>query len=394
MFYMENKDVLLAARPDHSVQLYHELVKDGSLSFLYQTFKALPKWISPFINNRKVLFLDSNYRIGYIHTAINLLMYRFNISWLKRFRESKLFSRITKKLLKKYRFKIIHYWPNFCADVIQDYELQHPEVISLAEVYMPNQLYIKGLMEGVYAQYNYVTSNDWEDLGKRVLNNLSKASTILVPSEFVIKTFKDYLPHAHYLVIGYGITIFPNYKKRIVEPNMVVKKFVYAGTISLEKGCDIICEWFSQHPEFELHLYGRMVHDQKAIFARWSSYGNIVFHGAVAKTDLQSVISKYDVGIHMSRFDAYSLSVGELTGAGLPILVSCNTGNKTFIKKHSLGVVSELDMESLGQNILHITNVENYAKYVDNIDNYIASAPKSYSERVIDLYKELLHGEF
>lgn len=38
-------DILLVARPDHSLNIYHALNKDTNLTFKYIVFKVFPKWV-------------------------------------------------------------------------------------------------------------------------------------------------------------------------------------------------------------------------------------------------------------------------------------------------------------------------------------------------------------
>ena len=98
-----------------------------------------------------------------------------------------------------------------------------------------------------------------------------------------------------------------------------------------------------------------------------------------------------DVGIHPSRFDAYSLAVGEEIGAGLPVVVSDNTGILEDIRINHWGVgFATDDINELDKAIKEITNLDNYKSFKISIDNYIKSNHCSYGEEMVDCYKQIL----
>lgn len=221
---------------------------------------------------------------------------------------------------------------------------------------------------------------------QNTLETIENAPAIMAPSKYVVDTYKDYLPVKDYYIVGYGIQVAEDYKKRHKES---IRRFVFAGgSITLEKGCDILCEYFKSHPEFELHLYGSTLESQRFIFAPYESMDNITFHGIVPKKLLQQEIKQYDVGIHLSRFDAYSLSVGEILGEGLPCVVSESTGNKDFIAQENVGIVCGLDDKDVDKAIMQMVNPIIYNQFVDNLDDYIVNRHSSYGDNMIQFFSE------
>ena len=196
-------------------------------------------------------------------------------------------------------------------------------------------------------------------------------------------------PNHKYLRIPYGITISNLYNYKFKTDK--VKNFVYVGGISLEKGVDIILEYFSKHEELELHLYGQMKSTQQDVFTPYTNCENIHFHGPVSKEELKQAFCKMDIGIHPSRFDAYSLAVGEEIGAGLPVIVSENTGILEDIRKNNWGLGFALDdLEALDKAVKEMTNLDKYNSLKKSIDDYIKSNHNSYGEEMVDCYKQIL----
>jgi len=309
--------------------------------------------------------------------------------------EQSLFEFHLKHLMPFIKPRLIHYWPCYSYKNVRKYKLKHPETLTFADVYYPCENWVIDNIKPLSEQYGVKLdfSKVERDAGK--LKEIMKfENNFLVPSEFVADTYRKYYPDKNYIVIPYGITIWDNYSKKELKSNPgQIKSFVYAGGgVTIEKGCDLMFDFFMQHPELELHIYGTIPEFQKAFFDKYRLCDNIHLHGFVAKSKLQEEIRRYDVGIHFSRFDAYSLSVGEMTGAGLPVIVSEKTGISFHIQEIGAGLVSKLELEDINRCVERIRTPEVYNQMVDNIDKYIKSSPKSYGERVVEFYKSKLNG--
>ena len=314
---MKNIDILMVARPDHSLQIYEALLKQDNLSFLFLTFKVFPNWMRHLIKSPKAYFVNNNVKISWCLTAINFLIYKLKSPFVKPSHERNLLSSRVSRLLKKDNYKVVYYWPHYCQSAVEQFAKEHPETICIADVHLPNPSYVCETMRPVYVKYG-IDPQSTHIYGQSLntLEALVNAPAIMAPSQYVVETYKNVLPEKKYYVVDYGISVYEKYLKKNVK---VVKDFVYAGgTISLEKGCDLLCEYFHYHTTYNLHLYGNVPDSQKYVFEKYKNSGNIYFHGHIPKANLQERIVQYDAGIHLSRFDAYSLSVGEMIGSGLP----------------------------------------------------------------------------
>ena len=386
---MKEKDVLIIARPDHSLQIYSELLKQENITYDYVTFKCVRPWVKRlFKQSKKMVAVGNNAYISYIMTAINILKFKFRIPIFKNLREVNGLSLLLWFILRR-RYRLLHYWPLYCHKLIENYSNKNRKVIAIADVYFPNPQFLDKMMEELYAKYE-LNYND--SFFKEILDTdyqvLRHAPAILAPSRYVADTYRTIFPDKKFYILGYGITISPNYTKRFKS---TVSKFVYSGgAISIEKGCDILCDYFVLHPNLEIHLYGNVLEHQQQIFQSYNKYSNIHFHGHIPKATLQEEISKYDVGIHLSRFDAYSLSVGEMVGVGLPVIVSDKTGIADDVIEHQWGLVTSLNYDDINRTVSQITDIEVYKSYVDKIDYYINNNHKTYAQKVMELYAYLL----
>lgn len=387
---MKKLDLLLVARPDHSMLIYNALRKQSAITYRFVIFKVLPEWMRCFVKRFRVQFVSENAIISYWVTLKNLCQFTFQYKWARNFSEDESLSPIVRKQLKKTDFRIIHYWSPFAVNLIEKYGQKHPNVFLLRDVHMPSWHVVKEIMEPVFIQYGMNNKIGCYDKFIRDEDRLLKnATNILVPSEYVTKTFLKHHPDKNYYEIPYGILKSKDYQPREHVVANHHFKFVYAGGISLEKGCDILFKYFSRHPEYELHLYGALKSEQKHIFDSMQAQ-NIILHGVVAKSILQQELSKYDIGIHLSRFDAYSLAVGEILGCGLPVIVSETTGNEHDVRIYKWGYVTDNSLTDIDENVKKITLPQNYNNLLDSIHNYLMSGFESYGEAMIDFYKTIL----
>lgn len=387
---MKNRDILLVARPDHSMKIYKALLEQRDLSFNYITFKVVPYFVKKILPLKKLQTVTRNSYISIIATIKQVLKKTWHFKFARSWQTDDMLSGATYRALKVCNYRIIHFWPEYTCTVINNMIQKDQSTIYIADMYMPNPIVVLDEMRPIYEYYGLNDgSNSWlEEYASKIEEHFRYVNNIMVASSYVADTMRVTFPDKNYMIVPYGITISPLYKKRNVSLNLC--KFVYVGRISVEKGCDILLEWFVEHPGFELHLFGEICSSQTRIFARYYEFNNIKFHGTISKSQLMEEIPKYDVGLHFSRFDAYSLAVGEIIGCGLPVIVSDKTGIKDDVLKYGFGLVTRLTMRDIDCAIVKICSHDFYKICIDNIDAYIVSKPKSFGELVINKYKDLL----
>lgn len=386
----KNIDVLLIARPDHSIQIYKALCIQKKLSFYYITFKVVHAFVKYIFPYKKLQTVTKRCCIDIRATIIQVFKKTFNFKFAQNWQTDNMLSNTSKHFLKKNNIKIIHYWPEYASRTMNEYILKNTKTIVLADMYMPNPIAILDEMKPIYQKYGLDDgTNNWlYEYAKKMEEHFASVKNIVVASTYVRDTMKLSFPDKNYIIVPYGITISPTYtKKRELKKS---KKFIYIGRVSIEKGCDILLSIFRRNPEYELHIYGGIWQQQRKIFEPYFSYGNIYYHGTVSKEDLRKEIVKCDVGIHLSRFDAYSLAVGEIIGCGVPVIVSETTGIKDEVRNNGFGLVTNLDFYEIEKSIEKMSDLKFYSQCIDNIDKYIKSNPKSFGEKMVDEYKKLL----
>lgn len=385
---MKRNDILLVARPDHSLQIYEALCNQDKLTFRFITYKVFPQWVKKLVPLKKMVAFSKNVSNSYMLTLINICKYTYGISYFKNIKERGYLDRMARTFLQGREVRIIHYWPEYGNDHILEYARNHKECITLADVHMPHPKIVYKEMLPVYEKYGIIP--EMTGLARIVEAHkdlLNGEKNVLVPSEYVARTYKEVFPDLKTFVVSYGVSKSEWYTKKVIDK---VTDFVYAGRVSLEKGSDLVLEFFSIHPEYNLHIFGTIDNLQDFIFRKYTNYPNIIFHGQVAKAELQSMMSKFHAGIHMSRFDAYSLAVGEMIGVGLPVIVSENTGNKDDVNSLHVGCVTDLSISGIENAVNRLTNIENYKKYIDNIDSLMHGTYKGYGDNMCAFYSSLL----
>lgn len=386
----KNIDVLLIARPDHSIQIYKALCIQKKLSFYYITFKVVHAFVKYLFPYKKLQTVTKRCCIDIRATIIQVFKKTFNFKFAQNWQTDNMLSNTSKHFLKKNNIKIVHYWPEYASKTMNEYILKNTKTIVLADMYMPNPIAILNEMKPIYQKYGLDDgTNNWlYEYAEKMEERFASVKNIVVASTYVRDTMKLSFPDKNYIIVPYGITISPTYtKKRELKKS---KKFIYIGRVSIEKGCDILLSIFRRNPEYELHIYGGIWQQQRKIFEPYFSYGNIYYHGTVSKEDLRKEIVKCDVGIHLSRFDAYSLAVGEIIGCGVPVIVSETTGIKDEVRNNGFGLVTNLDFYEIEKSIEKMSDLKFYSQCIDNIDKYIKSNPKSFGEKMVDEYKKLL----
>ena len=386
----KQKDILIVARPDHSLQIYDSLCKQSELSFDFVCFKVVPKWIKHLFHSKKLVAVGQNSHISIWTTFINTCIYRWHLRIAKNWTEDNIMTNKVRRLLKKNDYKIIHHWPTYDYKVIDCYRSTNSRVVTLADIHMPCAAVVFSEMKEVYESHGLdISKSQLNSFSKQINNIILKEPTLIVPSSYVADTFKKLYPNKTYVIVPYGIH---NTQFFIRRNRRTIRSFVYAGTISLEKGCDLLLDCFQNMSGFVLHVYGKIMPGQEKVFKKYVNSNNIVLHGHMPREEMLSQMKDYDCGIHISRFDAYSLAVGEMIGCGLPVIVSDKTGNKDDVSKYGLGMVVGLSVEEVENAVKAVSTLQTYNSIVDNIDAFIRNYHMAYGTRMINKYKEIING--
>lgn len=386
---MKVKDILVAARPDQSLQIYRALLH-SEFQFTYITFKVVPEWLKRVFSNRKIVGVEKNAKFVIWGTIKHLAIRKYSFKFARKWSDRTILDSKVLDELRNHTFKIIHLWPENCGVPSSTFRKSNNNCFVIADIHMANPPIVYNEMLPVYTKYGIKPEST--SLYNKIDDQkgyIDHIDNVLVPSSYVAETYRSFYPEKKYFVVPYGITPMPGCFK---HSNKRILNFVYAGAISLEKGCDLLLDYFKCHNDINIHLFGSVLSEQNFIFDSYKKYENIIFHGRVAKAELQNYLREYDAGIHLSRFDAYSLAVGELIGSGLPVIVSDKTGNADDILKYGFGLVTKLDLDSIESAVSTMRESNNYHNFQDNIFSYLQGNPKDYGHVMLDFYKDIMDG--
>lgn len=86
---------------------------------------------------------------------------------------------------------IIHYWPEYGDETIQDYIQTYDGVYAFADIHMPLPSIVYEYMKPIYLKYGInPESTQLALIAKEQGNFIDKAKNILVPSSYVADTYK------------------------------------------------------------------------------------------------------------------------------------------------------------------------------------------------------------
>jgi glycosyltransferase involved in cell wall biosynthesis len=210
--------------------------------------------------------------------------------------------------------------------VVCDMREEHPEFQAEILAEEAQELGIKVMVPGSTFRY-------------RVLEELALADRIFCPSGYAKRTFIAHgIPAGKLVVCPYGVDIgefSPRATPRTGQPFTVL----FVGQLCMRKGLHYLLEGFAKArlPNSRLVLVGRAEPDYRPVLDRYR--GLYEEPGSVPRARVAEFYANADVFVIPSLADAFGLVVSEAMSAGLPVIVSENTGMADFIRDGREGFV-------------------------------------------------------
>lgn len=145
-------------------------------------------------------------------------------------------------------------------------------------------------------------------------------------------------------------TLIPNFRSVDFEKTVyssVPSKFIAVGSVSKDKGTDILIESLSAlvNKAWTCDVYGAIVNQQfyndcKALVHASALNPLIKFHGLVSQKELHDQYCLYDLLIHTSLHENSSIAIKDAILIGLPF-VTTPTGDFEQYKKIYAGMISD-----------------------------------------------------
>jgi len=230
---------------------------------------------------------------------------------------------------------------------------------------------------------------------ERDLEEYENASMILVPSEYVKKTF-DKFNISKTKVLNFGVNTENFYKDNNIKKSQKYFDILFIGQISLRKGLHYLIEAFHKfkHPNKRLHIVGTHTLD-KDFFEDKIKNEKIIYYGHVNHLKLNAMINKSHIFVLPSIEEGFAFVIFQALAAGCPVIVSENTGASEFVIKNKCGfsipirdanAISEkleiLDenknlLEEFSMNAVKSMPEHTWSNYVDKLDDLIIQYKKN-----------------
>ena len=163
------------------------------------------------------------------------------------------------------------------------------------------------------------------------------ASIILVPSNFVKKSFEKY-NFKNIKVLNLSSYIDNFYPQKNIKRSDEFFDILFIGQLSLQKGLHYLIDAFKKfkHPKKRLHIVGHHSLD-KELFKKIIVHENIIHYGHLEQVEINILANKCHVNVLPSIQDGWGLVVSQSSASGCPNIVSENVGASDFVKKYNTG---------------------------------------------------------
>ena len=188
---------------------------------------------------------------------------------------------------------------------------------------------------------------------RRELEGYSIADRIVIPSRHVQASFeRDPLCNAKLFCNPYGVdtSMFPQKMTSAPEGDI---RFLYVGTWSLQKGCDLLKSAITRIPRVQLVHVG-VTGD--CTFP--SDDPRFRHYSAVPQWELQRFYSSADALVLASRQDGFGMVLSQALASGLPVIATDHTGAEDLARTPALAerifVVRHSSLDSLTEGLVRL----------------------------------------
>jgi len=183
------------------------------------------------------------------------------------------------------------------------------------------------------------------------------AHSVIVPSEFLQRTFKEYRLSAEVVPNIIDTEAFQYLSRKSVRPKLIVTRHLEPlyNIECLLKAFRIVRERFS---DAELSIAGNGSEEQRLrkLCAEWNLEG-VTFHGHVPPAKLPALYSEHDIFVNSSNADNFPGALVEAACSGLPIVTTDAGGIPDMIRDHETGILVRLnDHEKLAAAVIELVD--------------------------------------
>lgn len=119
-------------------------------------------------------------------------------------------------------------------------------------------------------------------------------------------------------------------------------------------------------------------------------FSKIHFLGSI--NNLESILDEFDLCLHVSRGDAFPTSTLEVMSAGIPVILSKDTGTKSIVELIDMKLVVDIDVEQTYNAIRYYINLSDSDKFI--LKDKIKFTLKEYnSDMTNSRFKQLFYSK-
>lgn len=224
------------------------------------------------------------------------------------------------------------------------------------------------------------------------------ADYFVIGSSYAKRTFveRGYDPDRIF-VVPYGVSTSES--KQSLPEDGGTFRIVFAGQIVPRKGVHYLVRAFEELalPNSELVLAGPVGKDMQTIVANWTKRNSgIVTTGGVAGVELGELYRRGSIFVLPSVSDSWGLVVGEAMTAGLPVIVTENTGSSEMVREGKDGsTVPARDAENLKRAMLRLYENSELRREMGAAarERVKEFSWEKYGERLVSVYEEIARRE-
>ncbi len=239
---------------------------------------------------------------------------------------------------------------------------------------------------------NYKPINNW--FIEREIEEYENADIILVPSNFVQKTFLKHNINKS-SVINFGSYLDSFYQLKNIKKSSEEFNVLFIGQLSIRKGLHYLIEGFIKfkHPHKKLYIIGPETKD-KVFFRnllKKKNDGSIIYLGVKTHKEINYYLNISNTFVLPSLEEGLATVTLQAMTSGCPVIVSENTGALEIVEQNECGfvipirdtnaIVEKLNIiaenknlqDKFSENAIKFSNFYTWENYVEKLDTLVES---------------------
>jgi glycosyltransferase involved in cell wall biosynthesis len=362
----------------HAIKLAEQLAAGGYLERIITTKKWYVKKV---LSSRQYIVIPLPEYLGAAFRFITPLRRKGYYSYIK----DNLFDAAARKYITA--CDVFHAWGNYALYSIPTARKYGARIVIERGSTHPH--FQKKILEEEFEKYGVPIEPAHPQIIEKGLREIEEADKVVIPSEFVKKTFLlNGVPESRLEVIPYGADL-TSFRKTGRSDS--VFRLLFVGNIGIQKGVHYLLQaWKAlKLPNAELVLAGTIEREMRPMLDSFK--GSFTYLGHVRHEELPAVYGAASAFVLPSLQEGSALVTYEAMACGLPCIVSENTGS--IIRDGIDGFVLPIrDVHALAEKILWCYEHRNEADAVGEaaLRTVQEFTWERYAARVVAMYRTLL----